>query len=129
MATRCNIFIYENQEDFNQSKDNFDFCLYKHNDGHPAGVGEFLEHKMSKRMFLVPHYMTNELIKSRHIDGSDIGFEITYDQHGDIDYYYVVFCDERIVRCYHTWRTFNSETEKIEHHEKMEYEHFVEFHR
>ena len=116
MATRCNVRIYQS-EDSNTP----DFILYHHNDGYPNGVGVDIE-KFIRENFphvLYSDYLANALLKW----DEDDGYKITNEMAGDIYYFYDVFCDERLIRCYNCERVV--ENGKIVSLEKYVYEHKI----
>lgn len=116
MATRCNVRIYQS-EDINTP----DFILYHHNDGYPKGVGADIE-KFIRENFpyvLYSDYLANALLKWPEDDG----YKITNAMAGDIDFYYDIFCDERLIKCYHCER--RSENGKVVSVTSLEYENII----
>lgn len=117
MATRCNVRIFQT----NKGSHKPEFILYHHCDGHPGGVGAYLEEFIKKnfKYCLYPDYLANALLKLIEDDG----YRIAYEMAGDIDYHYDVFCDERMIRCYRCERRV--ENGKIVSVTSLEYEHFM----
>lgn len=94
MSTRCNIVIKQNE------KDEKPIYLYHHFDGYPEGVGAALKKYLSKLYSLYPLRVANCLVKCEE----DRGYEITSDLHNDIEYYYVIHCDERKMMTYERYK-------------------------
>ena len=118
MATRCNVRIFKTNKVRKP-----DFILYHHCDGHPGGVGACLEEFISEnfKYCLYSDYLANALLKWSEDDGYRIATEMA----GDIDYYYDIFCDERMIRCYRCER--RSENGKIVHVTSLEYERIISY--
>lgn len=116
MGTRCNIRIFQTEK-----HDKPDFILYHHNDGYPKGVGVCVEDFIRTRFryVLYSDYLANALLKW----DEDTEYQIAHVMAGDINYYYDVFCEERLIRCYHCERRF--ENEKIVNHVTLKYEHNI----
>lgn len=116
MATRCNVRIYQS-EDSNTP----DFILYHHNDGYPTGVGACVEDFIKNRFkyVLYSDYLANALLKW----DEDTEYQIAHVMAGDINYYYDVFCEERLIRCYHCER--RSENGKVVNVTSLEYENII----
>lgn len=94
MATRANIILDSNH--YNR------IWLYHHWDGYPSGLGINLMEFLEKNGNVVNDYcrdsihLANLLIK----DEKDDGYELTNDQHGDIDYLYKIDTSDRTIRAY-----------------------------
>lgn len=116
MSTRCNVRIFQSE-----SNNKPDFILYHHNDGYPDGVGENLETFIRQNFpyCLYSDYLANELLKWTE----DEGYRIANEMSGDIDYYYDIFCDERLIKCYHCER--RAENGKIVHVTSLKYENII----
>lgn len=116
MSTRCNVRIFQS----NRNKKP-DFILYHHCDGHPSGVGANLEEFIGQnfKYCLYPDYLANSLLKWSEDDEYRIASEMA----GDIDYHYDIFCDERMIRCYHCERRF--ENGKVVDVKSLEYENII----
>lgn len=116
MGTRCNIRIFQSEK-----SDKPDFILYHHNDGYPTGVGAWVEDFIRNRFkyVLYSDYLANALLKWPEDDG----YQITNAMAGDIDFYYDIFCDERLIKCYHCER--RSENGKVVNHVTFKYEHNI----
>ncbi len=116
MGTRCNIRIFQREKN-----DKPDFILYHHNDGYPKGVGVDLERFIREtfRYVLYTDYLANALLKW----DEDTEYQIAHVMAGDIYYYYDIFCEERLIRCYHCERYF--ENDKIVNHVTLKYEHNI----
>jgi len=94
MATRANICLDSNH--YNR------IWLYHHWDGYPSGLGiklmEFLKENGNKpnEWYNDSIWLANLLIK----DKEDDGYELTNDQHGDIDYLYKIDTAEKKITVY-----------------------------
>lgn len=116
MSTRCNVRIFQTN-----GNDKPDFILYHHSDGHPNGVGAFLEEFIGRNFTycLYSDYLVNSLLKLTEDDGYRIASEMA----GDIDYHYDIFCDERMIRCYRCQRRL--ENGKVVYVKSLEYENII----
>ena len=91
MSTRCQIKIrYCNQ----------DILLYHHWDGYPENITRELfkaqRVKGSVKWSWNGDAIVNRLVK----DNFDDGFEIAFNVHTDLDYWYELDCDRKTLRCW-----------------------------
>ena len=88
MSTRCQIKItYLKRE----------VLLYHHWDGYPEGVGLDLIKRQKQLKTWDGNIIVNELINNKH---KDDGYEIAYQVHTDIDYWYEIDCNRKTIRCW-----------------------------
>lgn len=86
MSTRCQIKItYLRQE----------ILLYHHYDGYPKGVGRNLIKRRNQLNTWDGNIIVNNLVK----DIKD-AYEISYQVHTDIDYWYEIDCNRKTIRCW-----------------------------
>lgn len=88
MSTRCQIKItYKNQS----------ILIYHHWDGYPEGVGKALV-KIQKQAVKTWNGNTfvNELVKC----ANDNGYEVAFNIHTDLDYWYEINCDFKTIKCW-----------------------------
>jgi hypothetical protein len=98
MSTRCNIEIIEEGKSV---------WLYHHHDGYPQGVGFDLMKRFNDSMKKETLYLdtvANKLVKDPQDD-----YEITTGEHGDIEYKYVIDCDNSRIICYSVKHTYNDD--------------------
>lgn len=87
MSTRATIRLKEGENIVN---------LYHHHDGYPEGVGEDLKQRLNNdKGYWDMHSFANLLIK----DNTD-EYELTYGQHGDEIYAYLIDFDTKTITCY-----------------------------
>ena len=91
MSTRCNIIIQEINEK--------PIILYHHHDGYPQGVGFDLHCRLEQ---FLDNWHADDIANSLVKDLED-EYEITTDIHGDIEYLYVIECEQKELRCFETW--------------------------
>lgn len=90
MRTRASIIIKQN-------KRNID--LYHHFDGYPDGIGSDLKEYLKGEANWYIECIANELVKGMAIE-NDNGYEVACGVHGDIDYLYIIDCDNKELKCY-----------------------------
>lgn len=97
MSTRCCIEVV--QTFGNGEGDNRKSCmLYHHHDGYPEGVGMDL-----KRRFIpddTKYSWDIDTIVNSLIKDKDDEYEFTAFKHGDIEYLYVINCNEQTIKCF-----------------------------
>lgn len=87
MSTRCQIKIrYCNQ----------DILIYHHWDGYPGNIVRGLIRVLKKVKSWNGNEFANKLVK----DNFDEGYEIAFNVHTDLDYWYEVNCDRKTIRCW-----------------------------
>ena len=88
MSTRCQIKVtYLKQE----------VLLYHHCDGYPKGVGKDLVQRKKKFNTWNGNLLVNELVKNTR---KDDGYEIAFQVHTDLDYWYEIDCNRKTIRCW-----------------------------
>lgn len=88
MSTRATIRLKE--------KDNV-VNLYHHHDGYPKGVGAVLKDRLNNdNSYWDMYSFATNLIKDRKYDE----YELTFGQHGDEEYAYLVDFDTKTITCY-----------------------------
>ena len=86
MSTRCQIkIIYLRQ----------DVLLYHHYDGYPEGVGRDLIKRRNQLNIWDGNIIVNNLVKDIKDE-----YEISYQVHTDIDYWYEIDCNRKTIRCW-----------------------------
>ena len=85
MSTRCNIKILERF-------DSIPIWIYHHHDGYMEGVGADLNNRLANRRNWYAADIANQLVKDTKDE-----YEITTSQHGDIEYLYVIYCENKIM--------------------------------
>ncbi len=86
MSTRCQIKItYLKRE----------VLLYHHWDGYPAGVGCDLTRRQKKLNTWNGNVLINDLVKDTAEE-----YEISYQVHTDLDYWYEIDCNRKTIRCW-----------------------------
>lgn len=87
MNTRCQIKIrYCNRN----------ILIYHHSDGYPENIVRELIRVLKKVKSWNGDEFANKLVK----DNFDDGFEIAFNVHTDLDYWYEVNCDRKTIRCW-----------------------------
>ena len=87
MSTRCQIKVtYLGQS----------VLFYHHHDGHPKSVGLDLIRRQKQLNTWDGNILANDLVK----DLAD-EYEIAYQVHTDLDYWYEIDCNHKTIRC---WR-------------------------
>lgn len=97
MSTRCNIRVLSKKYDKS-------FMLYHHHDGYPSGVGMDLKTFLDKKEYWSAYDISNKLIKGIHsemYERLDEGYYITSSMHGDVNYLYLIDCDNKQLKCYY----------------------------
>lgn len=106
MATRASIVVLYNRTYIDGQKVAH---IYHHWDGAPQYLGrnlkKFLDENYKEKWQTQQHYdcLINALLKGEVIDAEgdrDDGFKWSDHVHGDIDYLYVLDCDDRTLRCF-----------------------------
>lgn len=88
MSTRCQIKVtYLRQS----------VLIYHHYDGYPHGVGVDLIQRQQKLGAWDGNIIVNELIKNRRKDNT---YEIAFQIHTDLDYWYEFDCNRHTIRCW-----------------------------
>ena len=91
MSTRCHLEVKENGSST---------YIYHHHDGYPSGVGSDVKKALKEVRFFDKE---KELTKQQVIETIceiDGGYEIDNGFHGDEEYYYVIDCENRTLKCY-----------------------------
>lgn len=89
MSTRASILVKEGDEK----------CyIYHHCDGYPDGVGLDLKEYLEKISSWYMEDIVNELIKGKC--ANDSTYEWTSGVHGDESYFYLIDCDNKVLKCY-----------------------------
>lgn len=86
MSTRCQIKITYLQREV---------LVYQHWDGYPEGVGFDLIKRQKQCKTWDGNILINDLIKDK-----DAGYEIAYQVHTDLDYWYEIDCNRKTIRCW-----------------------------
>ena len=86
MSIRCQIKITYLRQDV---------LLYHHHDGYPEGVGRDLIKRRNQLNIWDGNIIVNNLVK----DIKD-AYEISYQVHTDIDYWYEIDCNRKTIRCW-----------------------------
>lgn len=91
MSTRCNIKIVQLDCE-NHTGTYAPIWLYHHHDGYPQGVGREIQLLLNGCNYITAGQVARALLCSGEpmYDGAN-WFEVTFGQHGDIDYLYEVF--------------------------------------
>ena len=71
--------------------------LYHHWDGYPKGVGKDLIQRRKKFNTWNGNILVNELVKNTV---KDDGYEIAFEVHTDLDYWYEIDCSRKTIRCW-----------------------------
>ena len=71
--------------------------LYHHWDGYPKGVGKDLIQRQKKLNTWNGENITNELVKNTRKDN---GYEVAFQVHTDLDYWYEIDCNRKTIRCW-----------------------------
>lgn len=87
MSTRCQIKVTYLQQSL---------LIYHHWDGYPEGVGFDLIKRQKQLKTWNGNVITNELVK----DKEDNGYEIAFQVHTDLDYWYEIDCNRKTIRCW-----------------------------
>ena len=94
MSTRCQIGIYKNEA---LQLKNWDVLLYKHSDGYVEGtlslLCDFVYYFNKKRGLTDTEYAGARLIQfltNQNIFNNILGYGISKDFHGDIEYFYKI---------------------------------------
>ena len=88
MSTRCQIKItYLKRE----------VLLYHHWDGYPEAVGLDLIKRQKRLKTWDGNILVNELVKNTKKDDS---YEIAFQVHTDLDYWYEIDCNRKTIRCW-----------------------------
>ena len=88
MSTRCNIILKDKGHQI---------FLYHHHDGYPEGVGTDMQRfvaDINKHYYYSIEDVANRLLKgydSKFYGKTDMGYELTTNIHGDIEYLYVLY--------------------------------------
>lgn len=100
MSTRCCIEVVQtfgNGE--GENKIARECMLYHHHDGYPEGVGMDLKRRFKPQTTFKSGWdidcIVNELIKDQEDE-----YEFTAFKHGDIEYLYVINCNEQTIKCF-----------------------------
>ena len=117
MSTRCCIEVV--QTFGNGEGDNRKSCmLYHHHDGYPEGVGYDLKRRFKPQTTFKSGWdidcIVNELIKDQ-----DDEYEFTAFKHGDIEYLYVINCNEQTIKCYECQWIFEDENGNLVDESKL----------
>ena len=92
MSTRCQVRIVENGYPLN---------LYHHCDGYFSGVGcelqEILKKNKESNGLCSASYIINDLITHEYS-----GYEVTFANHGDIEYFYLMDFDKKEFKAFRT---------------------------
>ena len=86
MSTRCQIKVTYLQREV---------LLYHHYDGYPEGVGFDLISRQKKLKTWNGNVLVNDMVK----DAKD-EYEVAYQVHTDLDYWYEVDCNRKTIRCW-----------------------------
>lgn len=86
MSTRCQIKI---------SYLHWEVLLYHHWDGYPKGVGADLTRRQKELSTWDGNIIVNNLVKDIKDE-----YEIAYQVHTDIDYWYEIDCNRKTIRCW-----------------------------
>ena len=80
--------------------------IYHHWDGYPEGVGyDLLEKSKNFPEYWWVDSITNKLLK----DKEDDGYEWTNGIHSDIEYLYVIDCEEKKIKCFKVIWNFDTD--------------------
>lgn len=101
MSTRCQIRIKNEYQQYD---------VYHHHDGYPEGVGADLKEYCSKLptgrwATWSPNRIVNEIVKGAIKETfagqtqPDMGYEIAFGFHSDIEYAYLIDCEKRTLEC------------------------------
>ena len=71
--------------------------LYHHWDGYPKGVGKDLIQRWKKFNTWNGNLLVNELLKNKR---KDDGYEVAFQVHTDLDYWYEIDCNRKTIRCW-----------------------------
>jgi len=106
MSTRATILI-------RQESQNTHIRIYHHTDGYPDGIGADIKQALEKHgRNWDACRIANEMLKG--LNGFDEYYEITFCQHGDEEYAYLIDCDNKQLTCYKIrWDDFVWSDEKI----------------
>ncbi len=88
MSTRCQIKIIYLKPSV---------LLYQHWDGYPQGVGKDLIQRQKKFNTWNGNLLVNELLKNKR---KNDGYEIAFEVHTDLDYWYEIDCNRKTIRCW-----------------------------
>ena len=86
MSTRCQIKVTYLQREV---------LLYHHYDGYPEGVGFDLIRRQKKLKTWNGNALVNDLVKDTKDE-----YEVAYQVHTDLDYWYEVDCNRKTIRCW-----------------------------
>lgn len=107
MSTRCQIRIKNEYQQYD---------VYHHHDGYPEGVGADLKEYCKKLpsgggSSWNPNRIVNELVKGAIQEGlagqtqPDMGYELSFGFHTDIEYAYLIDCEKKTLECYEvSWK-------------------------
>lgn len=91
MSTRATILI-------RQESRNAHFRIYHHTDGYPDGIGADIKRVLDKTNSWCACCIANDMLKG--LNGFDEHYELTFCQHGDEEYAYLIDCDNKQLTCY-----------------------------
>lgn len=108
MSTRCQIKVtYLDRS----------ILLYHHFDGYPEGVGFDLVKRQKQLKTWNGNAIANELVGNKD---KDDGYEIAFEVHTDLNYWYEIDCNRKTIRCWKVKGYLLSDHAEVEKGEEME---------
>ena len=107
MATRCQIKVTYLQQSV---------LIYHHWDGYPEGVGFDLIKRQKNLKTWNGNVITNALVKDLNDD-----YEVAYEVHTDLDYWYEIDCNRKTIRCWKVKGYLLSDHAEVEKGEEINF--------